>query len=64
MTCKSCARWNLRESGKMAEQGFAVCDLDKKFTFYGLDHHCDRFKELEAGKVKARIVWLDKKMKG
>lgn len=64
MTCLSCARWNLRESGKMACLGFAVCDLGQKYEYTSREFSCDRFKALNAEKVKAREEWLDKKQKG
>lgn len=64
MNCLSCARWNLRESGKMAHYGFAICDLGKKHEYKSSEYLCGRFKELDPDKSKARREWLDKKQKG
>lgn len=60
MTCTSCKHWNLREAGKMAAQGFGLCDFDAKWIYYSIKHKCSRHKALDADKVNARIVWLDK----
>lgn len=59
--CIDCEHWTLKGSGDMGKIGFANCAKEKKWVYMSRDSEvCDSFKEIEAEKVKARVVWLDK----
>ena len=62
--CIDCSKWNAKSTDKsMLRLGFAACKAKDKpgYTVSSQARSCDKFDALDAEKVKARVVWLDKK---
>lgn len=58
MTCATCTNWNPRNSGGMAAQRMAVCNLGAKWEYKPAHGRCNSFKQAPADVVEARVKWL------
>lgn len=59
MTCQTCNNWKPKNTGQMARHGFAICGLQKRYTFFAPHHTCERHKQATKEVVDARAKWLN-----
>jgi hypothetical protein len=56
--CVNCSQWNLKKSGAMAKQGFALCLKGPAYVFLSPRNVCPKHEPAPAGAEAARVAWL------
>lgn len=56
--CLTCAHWRLKDSGDMGRQGFAFCNLGKRYTFFAPTHTCQKHAAAPAAAIEKRRALL------
>ena len=60
MSCLTCRNYAPKESGAMAKQGYAICKLQPKWTYFAPTHSCSKHEPAPPEVIEARRKWAGK----